>query len=207
MIYLYENINTIPYPKVLNMPEERVQKLKNYKNEEDKKMCYATFKLLKYALEREYAIYLDRKMKFGYTIRGKPYLLEYHHIHFNISHSYPVAACFVSNGSAGIDVQTIVPQEDIQIIKLIGSSKEIENLEKARDSRNYFTRIWTLKECYLKMLGNGLDDNLSNYDFGKFNTPVFSTLGCDFFSILMGEYHLSICKKVLYSNDKEIIKM
>lgn len=93
MIYLCENIDNILLPDVFDMPEERVLKMKSYKNEKDKKMCCTAFELLKYALKREYGIHINRNTKMGYTIRGKPHLLDYPCIHFNISHCYPIVAC------------------------------------------------------------------------------------------------------------------
>ena len=207
MIYLYENINNIPLLGSLDMPEDRVLKINSYKDEKDKKMCYAAFELLRYALKREYGIHINKKTELGYTIRGKPYLLDYPYIFFNISHCYPIAACFVSDKEVGVDVQTLVSEDDLEIIGLIGSLNENQGLKNADSPCQYFTRLWTLKESYLKMLGRGLDDELDRYDFGEFNGHRFSTLGCDFFSRCMGKYYVSVCKKELCSNDTEIIKV
>lgn len=207
MIYLYESVNKIPTFDFYDMPEERILKMVNYKKKEDKIMCYATFQLLKYALNLEYGIEISKKTKFGYKIRGKPYLLQYPKIHFNISHCYPVALCFVADGEVGADVQTIVKKDDLEIIKLIGSPSEIRKLENAPNPQCYFTRLWTLKESYLKYLGKGLDDALSRYDFGQVNTNRFSAFKTDFFSKQIGKYYISVCKRKLQSKDIQIIKM
>lgn len=194
-------------PGILDMPEERVSKMNNYKYEADKKMCYAGFELLRYALKREYGIYINKRTEIGYTVRGKPYLFDYPYIHFNISHCYPIVVCFVSDKAVGADVQTIVTENDLELIELIGSSNEIKGLKNAYNPRWYFTRLWTLKESYLKMLGRGLDDKLNRYDLGDVNSHRFSALGYNFFSKRMGEYYLSVCKENLYSYDIEIIKI
>ena len=207
MIYLCENIDNILLPDVFDMPEERVLKMKSYKNEKDKKMCCTAFELLKYALKREYGIHINRNTKMGYTIRGKPHLLDYPCIHFNISHCYPIVACFVSDEEVGADVQTIITEDDLEIIEIIGSQNEIKGLKNRYNPQWHFTRLWTLKESYVKMLSKGIDDNLNRYDFEKFNSHRFSALGYDFFSKRMGDYHLSVCKKDLYPHDIEIIKV
>lgn len=207
VIYLYENIDSIPLPDIFDMPEERILKMNNYKKEVDKRMCYAGFELLRYALKKEYGININRKTEVGYTVRGKPYLFSYPYIHFNISHCYPIVMCFVSDEAVGADVQTIVTEDDLELIELIGSSNEIKGLKNAYNPRGYFTRLWTLKESYLKMLGTGLDDELNRYDFGDVNSQRFSALGCDFFSKRMGKYYLSVCKKKLCPYDIEVIKV
>lgn len=207
VIYLYENIVNIQLLNVSDMPEERITKMKSYKSDKDKKMCYVSFELLKYALKREYGICINKQTKFGYTTKGKIYLVKYPFIHFNISHCYPIVMCFVSDEEVGADVQTIVSEDDLEIIELIGSFNEIKNLKTAFNPRWYFTRLWTLKESYLKTIGSGLDDELSKYDFGEFNSYRFSTLGYDFFSKRMEEYYISVCKKNLCSHDMEIIKL
>lgn len=128
----------------------------------------------------EYGIEISKKTKFGYKIKGKPYLLQYPKIYFNISHCYLVALCFVADEEVGADVQTIVKKDDLEIIKLIGSPSEIRKLKNAPNHQWYFTRLWTLKECYLKFLGKGLDDELSGYDFGQVDTSRFSVFETNF---------------------------
>lgn len=61
VIYLYKNVDNIPIFDFYDMPEERILKMVNYKKKEDKIMCYATFQLLKYALNLEYGIEISKK--------------------------------------------------------------------------------------------------------------------------------------------------
>lgn len=93
--------------------------------------------------------------KIAYGAYGKPYLPDYPHAHFNISHSGQYVACAVCERPVGLDIQVIKPY-DPDVARLVCTAEELQQIETSADSSIEFTRIWTRKEAYLKMLGCGL---------------------------------------------------
>ena len=94
----------------------------------------------------------------AYGENGKPYLADFPDVHFNLSHSGERVMCVLSPFDVGCDVEIIKgdrgrlaerffkPEESAWI-------KHFETLEKQSEA---FYRLWTLKECYMKVTGRGL---------------------------------------------------
>lgn len=93
--------------------------------------------------------------KIAYGAYGKPYLLDYPHVHFNISHSGQYVACAVCERPVGLDIQVIKPY-DPDAARLVCTAEELQQIETSADSSIEFTKIWTRKEAWLKMFGCGL---------------------------------------------------
>ena len=94
----------------------------------------------------------------AYGENGKPYLVDFPDVHFNLSHSGERVMCVISPFEVGCDVEIIKgdrgrlaerffkPEESAWI-------KHFETLEKQSEA---FYRLWTLKECYMKVTGRGM---------------------------------------------------
>ncbi|WP_295056449.1 4'-phosphopantetheinyl transferase superfamily protein [uncultured Fibrobacter sp.] len=94
----------------------------------------------------------------AYGENGKPYLVDFPEVHFNLSHSGERVMCVISPFEVGCDVEVIKgdrgklaerffkPEESAWI-------KHFETLEAQSEA---FYRLWTLKECYMKVTGRGL---------------------------------------------------
>ena len=94
----------------------------------------------------------------AYGENGKPYLVDFPDVHFNLSHSGERVMCVLSPFDVGCDVEIIKgdrgrlaerffkPEESAWI-------KHFETLEKQSEA---FYRLWTLKECYMKVTGRGM---------------------------------------------------
>ena len=50
-------------------------------------------------------IYPSTKLRFGIGSHGKPYVIGYEQVHFNISHSDNICICAVDDMPIGIDIQ------------------------------------------------------------------------------------------------------
>jgi 4'-phosphopantetheinyl transferase len=161
---------------------------------------------LKYHFERDRKIYLTghvfiRKVLSFYTglqpksldlspvVNTKPVLLNAPFpIHFNISHCgkhIMVAVCFDSE--VGIDVEEMIDDFDTD-----GFSEnnyhpnEIAEMSRmAGDSQDeYFYTIWTRKEAWLKLTGEGMNDRLRAIDFSGGNvSPVGVDWNRDLFMV------------------------
>ena len=94
----------------------------------------------------------------AYGENGKPYLVDFPDVHFNLSHSGERVMCVLSPFDVGCDVEIIkgdrgrlaerffLPEESAWI-------KHFESLEMQTEA---FYRLWTLKECYMKVTGRGM---------------------------------------------------
>ena len=65
-----------------------------------------------------------------------------------------------------MDIQEIVPYCR-DVAKRVFSPEELSQVESSPDPSAEFTKIWTKKEAYLKMLGVGLSDSLNKIALPK----------------------------------------
>ena len=110
--------------------------------------------LVKVAIKMTFGIDIA-KQEFAYTEYGKPYLIDYPDIHFNISHSGEYIACAVSDKPVGIDIQKI-GEYNFDVAKRVCNEKELVQIESSLDKASEFTKLWTQKEVVLKMYGTGI---------------------------------------------------
>lgn len=110
--------------------------------------------LAKYMLLKTFHIPFSEQ-HIDYGLYGKPYLRDYPNAHFNISHSGQFVGCAVSKHPVGIDIQEIVYYRR-DVAQHICSPNELLQIETSSEPSAEFTKIWTQKEAYLKMLGTGI---------------------------------------------------
>lgn len=158
------------------LPPERQAKTLCFRKEIDKKNCIMAYLLLQYGLYKEYGI---RTVKLSYGHTGKPYLPDYPNIHFNISHCPQGCICAISDLPVGIDIQDVRPFS-LSIAERCCSDAELQLLKLSADPASEFTRIWTMKESYLKMKGTGIADDLSAVDTTNLRNKIktFTNNGC-----------------------------
>lgn len=111
-----------------------------------------------YMLTKEFKIPLSAQ-HIAYGPYGKPYLKNYPDVFFNISHSGQWVACAVSDKAIGIDVQEVTTFSH-DVAAKVCNNVELSMIESANDPAAEFTRIWTRKEAYLKMLGYGIGSGM-----------------------------------------------
>lgn len=145
------------------LPPERKSRVHRYKFLIDRKMCIISYLLLLYALRKNYHI---KDPRFGYSKNGKPYLMEYPDIHFNLSHCSKGCICAVSNRSIGVDIQDIRPFS-WEIAKIVCCDNELKLLEISDDKNKMFTQMWAMKESNVKMIGHGID-KIKSFDTTKY---------------------------------------
>ncbi len=144
------------------LSSERQKRFVKYRFESDKLNCFFAEFLLRHALlEQEGLDTLPDIIKNDY---GKPEFAGDTGIHFNISHSGDWILVALSGQPIGVDVEKKHKAEK-NIIRQFFTEEEqnwiFHGLERERDER--FTRVWTLKESYLKYLGVGLSKDLSSF--------------------------------------------
>lgn len=119
---------------------------------------------------------------------GKPVLCNYSNYHFSLSHSKNFIVFISSKSPIGIDTEQLRTYND-KLAKRFFHNDEYIYLESlSNDIKNTeFTKIWTMKEAYVKLTGTGLTTPLNS--FSIFDTPDNYT----FKDYNINNYITSIC--------------
>lgn len=95
---------------------------------------------------------------YEYGGSGKPYFKDYP-IQFNLSHSGQYVFCGTSAQEIGVDIQELRGGRELQLARRYFSPGEYQALESCKDRegrKRLFFSMWTRKEAYGKMTGQGL---------------------------------------------------
>lgn len=160
-------------------PPEKQQRILRQRIKQNADTMVIGWALARHMLWKEFHIPLESRIAYGEF--GKPYLFDYPEAHFNISHSGQYVACAVCNRPIGVDVQIITPYHP-DVAMRVCSSSELAQINANSDKTEEFTKIWTMKEAYVKQIGLGFSK--------KLNYNSFSLQGV--FSKDMGDAFLSI---------------
>ena len=90
---------------------------------------------------------------------GKPFLPDAPQHHFNISHSGRYVVLSVSNEPVGVDIE-LLQRGRRKIASKFFTLEENIQIDQSYDPDRTFTRLWTLKEAFLKCIGTGIGRNL-----------------------------------------------
>ena len=153
-------------------------------------------------------------VKIGRHKKGKPFSLDDPNLYFNISNSAKLAViAFSRDSELGIDLEQIRTLPDLdELIDRNFMPSEIKFINtKAEERQRRFFRFWTVKESYVKAIGEGMRLTPENIEFSIENTSirllsvkgVFEQEDWNFeeFSIL-ADY----VGTITYGKDKSIIK-
>jgi 4'-phosphopantetheinyl transferase len=107
------------------------------------------------------------KIDFQYNEFGKPFLPT-GNLQFNLAHTRDSAIyAFCLNAAVGVDLEYIRPIEDMSgIASRFFSHAENEVIKSAPADKqiNLFFTYWTLKEAYIKAVGQGLSLPLDSFE-------------------------------------------
>ena len=152
------------------LPLERKQSVKHTTNKEIAKKRLYTGAFLQYVLSKETGIPVS-ELRYVYNEWGKPELeqvkkeLDKEPVHFNLSHSGDYVVLAVSDHMVGVDVEHKC-RNSLSLAKRCFCEEEYrdimqENTEAARNLR--FLEYWTMKEAYIKCVGEGLRIPLNSF--------------------------------------------
>lgn len=108
----------------------------------------------------------NREAVVSYRENGKPYLPRFPHIHFNLSHSGNKALAVFAGVETGCDIEPF-QKADLDLAKRFFTRKEYDFIVGQQGSTRQdeaFTRLWTLKESFLKAVGTGLMLSLDAFE-------------------------------------------
>ena len=184
MVYVYGiNVSSfsdpIEEPDVMRgLPEVRKTKILNYKHKEKRLQSVGAGWLLRRVLER-HGVSSDM---LRIELNGKPTVDG---ICFNLSHSGNIVICAVSDREVGCDIERI--REAPKATGRMFTPEEKKALEclEGEDYNREFFRLWTKKESYLKMTGEGLRVALDKLEIR----------GCYIKEYTMPMYQIAVCAK------------
>lgn len=153
---------------ILNgLSEYRKSKCLRFRTDEAQNLSLGAGYLLKNALAK-YGIN-EMYVEYGFSENGKPYILNFPGIEFNISHSGSRVLC-VSSGDGltlGCDIEKIRSGK-IKVAERFFTKHENEvlsNLKTDEEKDEMFSRLWTLKESFIKCTGEGLGRAMDSFEF------------------------------------------
>lgn len=145
------------------LPEERRELVDRAEKEEIAKKRIYTGAFLQYVLSKETGIAVEN-LRYTYNECGKPEL-DAEGIYFNLSHSGDYAVLAVGDSPVGIDIE-YKSRNYMSLAKRCFCREEYEDIaavEEEQERRRRFLEYWTMKEAYIKYVGEGLRIPLNSF--------------------------------------------
>ena len=144
-------------PLLSRLPQWRLEKALRFKHLSGQRECATAYLLLADALQTEYGI--TEVPPFAYTEHGKPYLPDYPHLHFNLSHCSHAVLCALDDQPIGADVESIRAARP-GLLRYTMSEAEQALITSSPQPDRTFTTLWTRKEALLKLTGEGVGSEM-----------------------------------------------
>ncbi len=135
------------------LPPWRREKALRYRFLPDRKRCVLAYMLLWKGLREEYG--LTEAPFFDFGPNEKPFLRSSPEIHFSLSHSGNAVLCALDDRPVGADVEMVLSRDPEHLLSVF-SEQEREEILRAERPKLRFTELWTRKESFLKLTGQGL---------------------------------------------------
>ena len=147
------------------MTGEQFSRILKYRFDKDRAMNTVSFFFKKHLIENVLGVCNYNLLKTDY---GKPYLMNYPNLKFNISHAGDWIVGVVSENDIGIDVEHIKKMDDLLSIAERFFAKDeycyIKSISDKRKQLDTFFLIWTKKESLIKAVGEGLSIPLDSFN-------------------------------------------
>ena len=146
----YANVGKMNLAKKLKLlPESRLARIANFRDEKDKKLSIGAYLLLKKVLNRHLIRY--HYYDFKYLDNGKP-IIEGKEINFSISHSGDYVAVAISKKPVGVDIQEM-REVNLETRKLVFNDEDEKLFQESSNKIDTFYSLWVNKEAKFKMDG------------------------------------------------------
>lgn len=194
----YTNINNI------SLSELNLRRVPTYRRDKIQRLSHKSDKLrsLGAGLLMEKFIG-DKPVKIGDY--GKPYCENGKY--FNLSHSGDYVIFAVGDDAVGCDIEREKPADFERLGKIVFHENEIKILKKAKNKQDYFYKLWTRKEAFIKCLGEGFHFKTTSLDFSLM-PDSFEYNDCTYFfkEYMLSGFKIMLCGK---KNDfpKDIVEV
>lgn len=128
---------------------DRIKKIKTYRFLDDKLLSFGAGLLLKEVCAR-YGVDLNL---YRTDERGKPYLGD---LNISIAHCFKAVICAVSESPVGCDIERLKTRPNNAARSFTEREREYLSRFSGEEADRQFFRLWTLKESYLKLTGQGV---------------------------------------------------
>lgn len=131
-------------------------------------MCSACGELMARVLVAEKLGKKPFELKYRKNQYGKPYIEDCRY-QFNISHSGEWVFCGISTEAVGVDVEKIksVNEKIAQRCFTKNEQERLMEIDGAEQRQQYFYMTWTLKEGYVKYIGEGMRIPFDSFEFNS----------------------------------------
>ena len=136
--------------------DQRREEALKYKHLFGRFACLKSYVMLRGLLE---SIGRSHPFVFEKNEHGKPFLVDYPDVHFNISHCKAGIAVAVSDAPVGIDIERYRKVSD-SLIRYTMNEEEQRIIAESDDPVRTFTEFWTKKEAVFKLRGTGITHDL-----------------------------------------------
>lgn len=160
------------------LPSWRREKALKFKFLAGQVLCTKAYLLLKEGLLHEYGI--SEELRFEYGAHEKPSLAGHPDIHFNLSHCPNGVMCVIDDRPVGCDIERIPETLKMDLVRYCCCDSEIAEINSSDSPGTAFIRLWTMKEAYLKLTGEGLCNDLKTLlaDSGRSSSVEFDIHVC-----------------------------
>ncbi len=162
---------------------------------ERKKARSARDELLKRVLEENSGRSFDEiEIKKGE--HGKPYADT--DFYYNLSHTRGLVVIAISDNEVGIDCEYIRPA-NLRIMDKFFSPDEKNAVLSSDDPYNEIIKYWTLKESYIKLLGVGFSERVSEINFVICEDGISSNTGAHFMCFEINNCVVSVASENVFN--------
>ena len=153
--------------KISLLPQERQIKILKHKLADDRRRSLGAGMIINKILCENNA----NVNSIHYGSNGKPYA---DNIFFNVAHSGKFAFGISSDKEVGCDVE-IIKNAHLDIAKRFFTESEYNYISKSENSSNAFYKLWTIKESYIKLSGEGLRTPLNSFEINISDNDISIT--------------------------------
>lgn len=141
------------------MSDEKKARVDKFRFTDDKKRTIAGEMLARRMIADYCNIHVE-DINFYTNEYGKPFAKNLD-VEFNISHSYNLVICAVSDKPIGVDIEKIREIDELVISRVCTDNETNYVCDRSlshQESLKRFFEIWTFKEAYFKCIGTGIVD-------------------------------------------------
>lgn len=199
------NVTSLPDPKedgaaLIGIPDWRREYILKYMRACDRKLSLGAWRLMEDALKR-HGISVD-----NITIgaNGKP---ECEGVYFNVSHSSDMVLCAVSDRPVGCDIERVTdaPLEILERCFTENERRYITGTHNAAETNRRFFRLWTMKESYVKMTGEGMSLSPERVEIDQNMQTVLRdsvSQPCTLKNMSHEDYEITICTEKIQEENE-----
>ncbi|MCR4644763.1 MAG: 4'-phosphopantetheinyl transferase superfamily protein [Oscillospiraceae bacterium] len=158
--------------------------------ETEREQHFAAYTMLQEVLRRHAG--LPELPEIARTEMGKPWFPAHPEIRFSISHTKGLAVCLLSDKECGVDTEQRRPLRE-KVAARVFSPEEQAALAASDDPDMLFTRLWTLKESYVKAIGIGVSYPMREISFTLGDTVQSNRTDAAFFHMTVEDHAVSVC--------------